>query len=102
VAAHVGEMKQVYTLLNQKDICMFACGRKFFCLIDLAAIIALLHDACMRDQSTTQSVEGNDLTFFGDFKNGRRRRKRRLLVPSERTPARRFPQLGLGISRVSA
>jgi len=54
VAAHVGEMKQVYTLLNQKDICMFACGRKFFCLIDLAAIIALLHDACMRDQAAVR------------------------------------------------
>jgi len=54
VAAHVGEMKQVYTLLNQKDICMFACGRKFFCLMDLAAIIALLHDACMRDQAAVR------------------------------------------------
>jgi len=70
--------------------------------MDLAAIIALLHDACTRDQAKKPSVERNDLTFFGDFKNERRRRKRRLLVPSDRTPARRFPPVGWGISRVSA
>jgi len=98
VAAHVGEMKQVYTLLNQKDICMFACGRKFFCLMDLAAIIALRTTRACATKRRRSPAERNDLTFFGNFKTGGAGANADCLFRA----ARQFAPLGSGIWRVSA